>query len=415
MHSLKSRCSPFTRRSWLQGFLLGMAALVLPETAAEDAIDTAPGLRVKDGAFWLNGRPCRALGVNYFDCFMRLLTEDEVAYQAARQRYEAGFRELKQLGLSFIRFNAGGFYPKDWRLYEQSPDVYFARLEALVRTAEREGLGLVPSLFWTFFTQSARAGEPLAALGDVNSRTHALMRQYVRDVVARLHTSPAIWAWEFGNEYNLEADLPNQPDAHRRWFHPHLGMPDAPSPEDVLTSRHLRIAWQTFAEAVRALDPHRPLFTGNACPRRSAWHLEHAKSWQFDSPEQWALALEKQNPAPYGALSLHFYPYHPHDDTGLAGHPPAATLAAAAAQARRTGQPLWVGEFGTSPRADAATRAQQLAALLTLLEQHGVTLAAVWVYDYPAQPELTLSPSGPSRRLLEMLGEVNARWQAAAR
>ena len=40
------------------------------------------------------------------------------------------------------------------------------------------------------------------------------MRTYIREVVSRYVNSPAIWGWEFGNEYNLPADLPNAAD-HR--------------------------------------------------------------------------------------------------------------------------------------------------------------------------------------------------------
>ena len=34
------------------------------------------------------------------------------------------------------------------------------------------------------------------------------MRRYTEEVVRRYKDSPAIWGWEFGNEYNLAADLP---------------------------------------------------------------------------------------------------------------------------------------------------------------------------------------------------------------
>jgi hypothetical protein len=39
------------------------------------------------------------------------------------------------------------------------------------------------------------------------SKTIGTMRQYVGDIVGRYKDSPAIWAWEFGNEPNLSVDL----------------------------------------------------------------------------------------------------------------------------------------------------------------------------------------------------------------
>ncbi len=373
-----------------------------------------PGLRVREGVFYHEGQRCRALGVNYFDCFTRTLVEDETEARRAQERYEGGFRELRAFGIPFVRFNAGGFYPKDWRLYQRDPEAYFARLDALVKAAETHGLGLIPSLFWSFFTPPVLAGEPLAAWGKPDSRTHAFMRRYVREVIGRYRHSPALWAWEFGNEYNLDVDLPNQRELLRRWYHPALGMPPEPGADDVLTSASVRTAWRVFAEAVREQDPERPVFTGNALPRSAAWHLEHEQSWAADTTEQWTTALIAQNPPSFSALSLHFYPFHKEGGVGLTDDPLGTTLAACAATARRTGQPLWIGEFGPAPDADATTRRAQFTTLLRLLEKHDVSLAAAWVYDFPAQPENNLTATGPHRALLEALRDTNARWRLPA-
>jgi hypothetical protein len=365
------------------------------------------GLRVKDDAYSLSGRRVRAFGVNYFDCFMRTLAQSRAESDSAFARCEAGFRELNRLGIPFVRFNAGGFYPKDWQIYEHEPDVYFARMKRLVRIAESYGLGLIPSLFWTFFTQPGRAREPLAAWGDANSQTHQMMRRYVDEVVGRFCHSSAVWAWEFGNEYNLEIDLPNQRELLRKWFQPALGMRAEPGPLDTLRSRDVSAALQAFATAVRATDPERILFTGNACPRSCAWHLNHENTWTTDSREQWCEALEEQNPRAFAGLSMHFYPFHEGDGAGLASAPGEATLEAAATVSKRTGQPLWIGEFGPAPSADSVTRLTQFQAILGWLEKHKVTLAAAWVYDYPAQPEHNLAAAA-NRPLLEALSEANA-------
>ena len=79
----------------------------------------------------------------------------------------------------------------------------------MVSIAEENGLGLLPSLFWLTATATDLVDEPRDQWGNPDSRTHAFMRGYVRDVVRRFADSPAIWGWEFGNEYNLDADLPN--------------------------------------------------------------------------------------------------------------------------------------------------------------------------------------------------------------
>lgn len=367
------------------------------------------GLRAEDGVYLREGRQVRALGVNYFDCFTRTLVENRTESEEAFERCDVSFRELSKLGIPFLRFNAGGFYPKDWQYYEREPEDYFAKLERLVQLAEAHGLGLIPSLFWSFFTQPGRASEPLAAWGEDNSQTHKLMRRYVDEVVGRFQNSSAVWAWEFGNEYNLEIDLPNQRELLKRWYQTSLGMPAEPGPRDVLGSREMLVALKSFAAAVRARDPDRVLFTGNACPRSAAWHLDQEGTWTADTRDQWCAAFEKQNPCAFGGLSMHFYPFHEGDGTGLAGSPHEATLEAAAAVAAHTGKPLWVGEFGPAPSADPTTRLKQFQTILGWMERQNVTLAAAWVYDYPAQPGNNLA-SAANRPLLEALSEACAHW-----
>lgn len=375
---------------------------------------TAPhhGLRVEAGRFTRDGAVYRGIGVNFFDCFMRMLADDPAEAEAARARCEAGFAELRAFGIPFVRFNASGFYPKDWRLYQRDPQAYFARLDALVAAAEKHGVGLVPSLFWFVFTPPVLADEPVRAWGDPASKTHALMRRYVEEVAARYRGSPAIWAWEFGNEYNLGTDFPDQPALWKKWFHPSLGMPAAPRPDERLTSAMMQAAWTAFAETARKLDPHRPLFTGNAMPRTAARHLRLEQSWAADTRDAWIAELAWQNPDPVDALSVHFYPFPGDDGTGLKDAPLDGTLDACAEAARASGKPLWLGEFAAAPGSDLATRAEQWRAIIAALEKHGVTLAAAWVYDFPQQPDLTFSGRDETRVLLEILREANQRWLA---
>jgi len=95
--------------------------------------------------------------VNYYDAFTRTLG------QTARTNYDAGFRELAARKIPFARFSAGGFWPQDWGLYQTNRSEYFTRLDGVVQSAERHGLGLIPSFF--FWKQDTREqfAEMLAA------------------------------------------------------------------------------------------------------------------------------------------------------------------------------------------------------------------------------------------------------------
>ena len=120
--------------------------------AAETNLGLSAGPR---GELLLNGNPYRGVGVNYYDAFARLLGDGKI------RDIEAGFRVLKSNQIPFIRFSAGGYWPVDWGLYQTNRPEYFARLDALVKLAEREGIGLIPSLFWHQPAIPDLVGEPV--------------------------------------------------------------------------------------------------------------------------------------------------------------------------------------------------------------------------------------------------------------
>ncbi len=393
--------------------------------------DSAGVLRVMDGQFVMGDRPLRAIGVNYFDAFTWALGVADGSQQApnyaevetmgrvgaagslpAKKSFREGFRVLQQKGIPFVRFNCGGFYPKDWRLYREDPEAYFALLDDLVRAAEDHHLGLVPSLFWSFFTVPGIVGEPLNAWGDADSKTHAFMRKYTQEVVGRYKDSAAIWGWEFGNEYNLEADLPHpQREGVARWFQPQLGMPAKPGPDDHLTSQDIRTAYREFARVVREIDPRRPIFTGDAAPRSAAATLEATGNWGVDTREQWIAQLVKNNPDPVDTISIHFYPFHTQAGIGLKDQPLEETLDASLAAAREAGKPLWVGEWAASETTGPALRREQFQKILDLLLDREVQLAAVWVFDFAFQPLMNIDAGTDNEFMLDALAEANRRFR----
>ena len=60
-----------------------------------------------------------------------------------------GFRILRQkYNIPSIRFQGGAYGQPDWKLHTDNPREYFRRFDLLVKAAEKEGFGLIPSLFW---------------------------------------------------------------------------------------------------------------------------------------------------------------------------------------------------------------------------------------------------------------------------
>ena len=140
-------------------FLTPLLLTLLVELYAEESIPTQTqiiGLINGPNATVLkDGKPYRGIGVNCFNCFLRTLKKD------GDTNYDAGFAILAAKGIPFARFCATGFWPKDMDLYQQDRAEYFRRLDGVVKSAEKHGIGLVPSLFWQFACVPDLVGEPM--------------------------------------------------------------------------------------------------------------------------------------------------------------------------------------------------------------------------------------------------------------
>lgn len=388
------RCAPRSLKTLSLNFAQLFLAVFWLLPAHGEAAEANRGLSAgRHGELLLNGKSFRGIGVNYYDAFVRLLGDGKI------QDVEAGFRVLGSNQIPFIRFSADGYWPVDWGLYQTNRQEYFARLDKVVRLGERHGIGLIPSLFWHQPTISDLVGEPVDQWGMATSRTHEFMRAYVRAVVTRYRDSPAIWAWEFGNEFNLPADLPNAAE-HRPPVHLTLGTATSRSARDELTHLHIRTALTEFAREVRRHDPHRLILSGNAFPRPSAWHQQHERSWQQDTPEQWAKMLAADNPSPIASLSGRLYSTNDF-----------AAIAPAMAESRRLGKPLLIGEFGV-PGEMTGSNQRQFREWLDALDTYGVPLAALWVFDFAGQAkDWSVTPENTRHEQLRLIAELNAKWR----
>jgi hypothetical protein len=382
----------------MNGWFASVALLAFSLAAAPLA-QAQPGLTVRDGRFWLDGQPFRGVGCNYFDLFRRVLLEPTNTTSLA------GLEQLARAGIPFVRF-AGPYSAKEWRVYLDTPDEYFRRFDLVVRAAEKSGIGLIPSLFWSFALSEA-AGEPRGQWGDPQSRTLALMRQYTADVVCRYKASPAVWAWEFGNEKNLGADLPNAAQ-----FRPKGG-----SERDDLSSAHVVTMLSEFAKAARKSDASRPLLSGNSHSRPSAWHNTAERSWTPDTQAQAREVLLRDNPAPLDTLGIHIYCEGAADKTlGAWATNRLHYLTWLRGVADESRRPVFVGEFGAETARDGSSVRTQFEALLAELERAQMDLAAFWVFDLPNQSK-TWNVTFASDRayMIDLAAEANRRWRQAAR
>jgi hypothetical protein len=350
-----------------------------------------PGLQVQNGVLTKDGQPYRGIGANYFSLFSRVIENPTD---------KSSLSNLAALGrarIPFVRFSCG-FGRQEWHLYLTNRVAYFQRLDMVVRCAETNNVGLIPSLFWQPTAVPEVVGEHLDELGNRQSKTIAFIRRYIEEVVTRYKESPAIWGWEFGNEYNNFCDLPNAARGTE------------------LKSAQVRVAFTAFAETVRQFDRRRIIISGNSMPRAEAWHDEQKQAGTVDTAAQFGEMLLRDNPHPMDTICIHLYPRKkewggypggvPFNDIGKA-------MALANSFAKRAGKPLVIGEFGVE-REDVPREHQQalFAEFLDALARERVPLAAFWVFDWvPEDKVWNVSFDNDRAWMLDAVVHANAQLQ----
>ena len=389
---------------FLLAFLLGQAITALPVSSQAAS---SPGLSVaRDGTLLRNGAAYRGVGVNYTDAFLRPLRHPE------DESYRDDFRKLADNHIPFARITACGFSASDYQLYLQDKEKYFKLLDGVVQAAEESNVGLIANLFWVSYTVPDLVGEPRDQWGNSESKTRQFMRTYTREVVSRYVNSPAIWGWEFGNEYNLSLDSPdfwrNLPPVN-----PHLGKMRSRGPDDTLTTEMFTSALSDFARTVREIDGHRILLTGNHIPRLSAYHMQTQKRPGADSPEQFATMLLRQSPGPFNPVCIHEGPLSPqlHFERRPVSYNELIQMCASAA--RSASKSLYIEEFITCPpktECGIATRRESVNQVLAAIQANKVPLAAVWVYERKMiHDPNSLSFDDDTASVLQMIGDFNRK------
>lgn len=386
---------------------LAILLLAVPGAFLANTECASVGLSIENGKFVKDGRPFRGVGVNYFDLFSRTFDQPQDTSTLSN------LTSLAQAEIPFVRFMCGRYWPAEQRIFLTNRTAFFEKLDRVVRCAETNKLGLIPSLFWHVATVPDLMEEHLDQLGNPESKSIAYIRQYTTEIVTRYRNSPAIWGWEFGNEYNLDCDLPNHA-SHRPPIQPGLGTPSTRTERDELEFAQLKVAFQAFSETVRKFDPERAIFTGNAAPRTAAWHNVNRNSWDTDSRDQFEEMLLRDNPDPINTLTVHLYPES-------SGSYPGNTKSigeffrAANASANRAGKPLFLGEFGVPAQVGSLKKQQEvLQEFLHAIREHQIGLSAYWVFDFPPQSkDFNADLKGDRRFIFEAIKQLNKEWKTS--
>ena len=393
--------------NWVHPFFadLGLVLAIMAAGAASGApADQVVGggllgLWQTNGVVFKETQPYRGVGANYFDLFLRVL------HQPTNGTSLKGLRRLGQAGIPFVRF-AVAYDNNDWQIFLHRREDFFRGLDAVVQAAEQAKVGLIPSFFWSFMSVPDLVNEPRDQWGNPGSKTTALMRQVVSEIIERYGRSPALWAWEFGNEANLGADLPNAAEFRKT----------GGTERDDLTSPVMVAMLREFALEVRRHDPHRLMIAGHSHPRPAAWHNTAEKSWKPDRQEQTLEILRRDNPAPLDTIAIHLYADQPAPkQTAAWAKDHAEYLRAVRELSRELKRPVIIGEFGlasTDPPSDTSAAFERL---LADMEAAQVDLAAFWVFDLKDQSrDWSVTFDNSRAYMLRMAAAANRRWNQAA-
>ena len=283
------------------------------------------------------GKVYRGIGVNFYGAFNGYFIN-------GNDEFKAIFTLLAAHGIEFCRINIGLFWPVDYDKWSKNQQQYFKCLDEVVQMAEQQNIGIICSFFWYMQGISDFYDEPGNAWGDLKSRTRKYMAQYTEQIVSRYMESPAIWGYEFGNEINLACDLPNAAE-HRGAVIPELGTRLTRDSRDDLTADIAQPLLEEFAKIVKKTDKYNRIVTsGCAEPRPSQYNQRMHGSWQTDTRDQMAQAMNWFNPSPMDCASIHLYDlldrFLP---TGQICY--ANLIKAYMEEANKQGKALFVGEF----------------------------------------------------------------------
>jgi mannan endo-1,4-beta-mannosidase len=403
--SFRCRSTPVARV--LEGSAMKDALLLLMAStwllAGVGAADASGSVTAQGTQLMLDSKEYRAIGVNvphlhqiYMGTWFHL-AQIYGTPEKARQAAVDAILDAERSRVAFIRFFATPGYPRDIaKLYWKDPERYWRLMDELFALCRQHHVRLVPSL-GVITEWHLACGEPTQAILDPKSKTYQATYRYVREFVTRYKDDPNVLMWELQNEAFLLADL--NMTGHQ---FPGLGIyPEGAAAirekgtlEDSLTFAMLQKAYREITAFVKGIDPNHLVTSGDADVRDCSESLRESfpdPIWTLDSLRQHLSNLLASQPEPLDVFSIHAY--GPGHNAALPGNLSGLDYSRCLIRALHSALcPVFVGELGNAhPSFREDPEAKWTRSAIDMLEQEGVALAAIWVWHFPWQPELTVS------------------------
>ncbi len=300
-----------------------------------DNENSKKGIQIENGIMTLGDEPLYMAGVNCYNLFNQALEtlDEELAYRA--------LKELSDNRVKVVRFNCGGYDYSYLDRYYESKSKYVSLLKKIALKAEEYEIGLIPSFFWLHHAVPDYFDEPISCWGRKNTQTTNFLVEYTTTVVSALKDCKAIFAWEFGNEFNLACNLWME---HVPALPPHSTR-GARTIEDLLSAYDVETAFKIFAGTIREVDDTgRMITSGNASQRSAQYNLLHNHDWNQDTYEQFTEMMGMFAPEGMDCVGEHIY----YDEQKPLGSNLTLSqyLAEAKSIAQSMGKAYYIGEWG---------------------------------------------------------------------
>ena len=373
------------------------------------------GFHVEDGVIMLEGKPFYGFGVNYFGAFSHY----EDGYLPDPQTFKDGFAGMAEHNIPFVRI-ALGYYSSFYDRYNQDPQGTLNKIREVLDAAEARHVGVVLSLFWHDAALAEHVGEKRADMGEGESRTLAYAKEFTATIVKEFADHRALWGWEIGNEYNLDADLC---DRNLQGFLPGGFTFDNPSGRDYFTSDETAFFFEAVASTIRRYDGYRMISNGCSEMRTCAWNMHKATmrlkkdhlwdiNWSQDTRTDFERIVSLYTPDSVDTVSFHFQsgssgaaePSYTLSYPVFAGEEALTVpgfLDAYVQAAKSAGKALYLGEFGDFRDMEGAEDCPEMfRTLCGWVSDAGIQIASLWQFqDY--------TDSGVGGEKLDILSEIN--------
>ena len=353
------------------------------------AVSSAPKrLTIEDGGLLWAGRPFSALGAVIYQLQDYFVAGGQSGSSESFSSfpYDPGrgalvLREAARYGLHVARIMSMGENPTWLHVWQSQPTVFWRGHDAMMETAARYGIYLIPSLVWWPLPFAQATGNTNAEVFQRGTQGYALMMRWVREYVSRYARHPSVLMWELGNEWNLSVTEGGATS----------GMFGKGTPY-FQTFAGLRTAMADLVATIKGIDPLHLVESGWASPASFAAPTVTLQQKMFVEtnqevdvaslhiyPPQGSQAVPPGLAALYKNAAAQMHIPAPHA-TGpeVKGIFPVASYLQAMAQAarQRLHKPVIVGEFGENLVVEP--QASFLRAVLASWAQGTIPLALVW-------------------------------------